>query len=122
MKVEQKVPLSQIQIEKARSLRSVGHTWDDCGAAVGVSYETIRRHLDPEYRARRNAAAARCGGIRRSGKASAANDELHRCTIAHRPPAEVLAERDARALAPRSLSALLLGDPPRGYSALDRRS
>lgn len=29
--------------------------------------------------------------------------------------------RIARADAPRSLSAMLLGDPPKGYSALDRR-
>ena len=38
------------------------------------------------------------------------------------PPAHVLADAAARSNAPRTLSAMLLGDPPIGFSALDRRS
>lgn len=54
-----------------------------------------------------------------ASKASAQSDAVHHtkaCPIA-------LAERDRRlALAPRSLSAALCGDPLPGYSALDRRA
>ncbi len=38
-----------------------------------------------------------------------------------RIPDDVVADRDARLTAPRSLTAVMLGDPPRGFSALDRR-
>ena len=37
-------------------------------------------------------------------------------------PEHVLADAAARSNAPRTLSAMLLGDPPIGFSALDRRS
>lgn len=36
-------------------------------------------------------------------------------------PMEVWVERSKRIAAPRSLTASLLGDPPSGYSALDRK-
>ncbi len=45
----------------------------------------------------------------------------HHATSRHEPPWCVLAERDAAAFAPRSLTALMLGDPPAGRSALDKR-
>ena len=36
-------------------------------------------------------------------------------------PEQVLAERERRQSAPLTISAYVLGDPPRGYSALDRK-
>lgn len=36
-------------------------------------------------------------------------------------PSSVLIDRERRSLAPRTITALLFGDPPPGYSALDRR-
>jgi hypothetical protein len=39
-----------------------------------------------------------------------------------RPPASLIEEAQRRALAPRSISAFVFGDPPSGYSALDRRA
>lgn len=38
-----------------------------------------------------------------------------------RPSPEMLADAARRANAPRDLTAMLMGDPPRGCSALDRR-
>lgn len=38
-----------------------------------------------------------------------------------RPSPEMLADADRRANAPRDLTAMVFGDPPRGCSALDRR-
>lgn len=37
------------------------------------------------------------------------------------PSHEMLADADRRANAPRDLTAMIFGDPPRGHSALDRR-
>ena len=37
-------------------------------------------------------------------------------------PEHVLADAAARSNAPRTISEILMGDPPQGYSALDRRS
>ena len=42
-------------------------------------------------------------------------------TVASRPTADILAERDRYLSAPRTLTQSLLGDPPPGYSALDRK-
>jgi hypothetical protein len=39
-----------------------------------------------------------------------------------RPPSELIEDAQRRALAPRSISAFVFGDPPPGYSALDRRT
>jgi|SRR5687768_1318685 len=38
-----------------------------------------------------------------------------------RPASELIEEAQQRALAPRSLTAEFFGDPPKGWSALDRR-
>jgi hypothetical protein len=52
-------------------------------------------------------------------------DPLHagRHIVKHWAPPSILADRDARraALERRDLSATICGDPPPGYSALDRR-
>lgn len=41
--------------------------------------------------------------------------------LARRPSPEMLADAERRANATRDLTAMLMGDPPRGCSALDRR-
>ena len=43
-------------------------------------------------------------------------------TVSHRPPPEVLAERDLRLELPRTPNTELLGDPVCGRSALDQRA
>lgn len=40
--------------------------------------------------------------------------------IASRPSDELIAEAQRRSAAPRDLTGMLLGDPPRGFSALDQ--
>jgi hypothetical protein len=44
------------------------------------------------------------------------------CVVPVVVPDEVMAERESRLSAPRSLTALICGDPPVGFSALERRS
>ena len=41
--------------------------------------------------------------------------------VASRPEEDILRERDIRLATPRTLTQQLLGDPPPGYSALDRK-
>lgn len=48
------------------------------------------------------------------------NTGIH-VVVTGRPTEDILVKRDAYVNAPRPLSAWLLGDPPPGYSALDRR-
>lgn len=48
------------------------------------------------------------------------SDEAAEYTV--RPTAEMLADRDRRYYeTPRTLTSILMGDPPPGYSALDRK-
>lgn len=39
-----------------------------------------------------------------------------------RPPPDLIEDAQRRSLAPRSITSMLCGDPPKGYSALDRRA
>lgn len=43
---------------KARRLLAEGHTWRNVARLVGVERHTIRRWVDPDYRARHNASMA----------------------------------------------------------------
>lgn len=48
--------------------------------------------------------------------------DLDMAILASRPTEEMLRERDKRnAAAARDLTGLIFGDPPKGYSALDRK-
>ena len=51
----------------------------------------------------------------------ALNSNQHRVVNIEPPTDEMIAERDARLAHPQTLTAVLMGDPPRGQSALDRR-
>jgi hypothetical protein len=56
-----------------------------------------------------------------SGVALSYNMVVRNLEFIDPPPAEVIAERDRALYAPQSLTAMLLGDPLPGRSALDRR-
>lgn len=43
-------------------------------------------------------------------------------TVVRRAPDDVLADREARYAAPRDLTGAFFGDPPQGFSALERRA
>lgn len=59
---------------------------------------------------------------RRKKYAGDHGSKIHRVdSIVVAVPAEALVDRNARAAAPRSLTAFVFGDPPPGWSALDRR-
>lgn len=49
----------------ARRLLAAGHTWRNTARLIGVEAHTVRRWVDPEYRAKHNAATLRCHHRRR---------------------------------------------------------
>jgi hypothetical protein len=107
--------LTAAQRADVRRRRAAREGWQSIGKSYGVSAECIRRTVDVEYRERRNEtflnlSHARAAGIEPSVPAGT------KVIV----PESVLAERDRRLRAPVSFSAAILGDPPQGYSALDR--
>jgi hypothetical protein len=94
-------------VDLRRMQKSLGYTVAEMAEETGRTVGSIRARL--------KAGLPSLGPVGRP----AGNPELY-----DRPrsvPAATLAERTARQLAPaRDLTALILGDPPVGYSALDR--
>jgi len=109
-------------IEEARRLRKEGHAWHAISRTLGISYYVLRCELDAgfyEYRQR-----LKVGPPREKPAGRVRADTENRVLAFDRIPDEVLAERDRRkaALAGRTLTQEFFGDPPCGYSALDRRA
>jgi IS30 family transposase len=105
--------LTNEQLAQARILRREGKSFHAISKSVGRSYWTIRRALDPAARERRYQRE----WARREDRKSNPQDHARRPII----PPEVEADRDRRLSIQRSLTAEFFGDPPKGYSALDRR-
>lgn len=108
-------------IARVRRLRKQGRKWAEIGRMFGMKEDNIRYHVDPEFRERRKAAQLKFSRDYIAGH----HTELDRRgvhIVNHRPSDRLIAEASVRANTPRSLSAWVFGDPPPGYSALDRRS
>lgn len=43
---------------RAKAMRAAGHSWTAIARELHRDYTTVRRHLDPEFRTRRNAGIA----------------------------------------------------------------
>jgi hypothetical protein len=104
----------------------------DCVALTGLSEHTLRCELVPGYRERKIAERlARRKPPRpprppREKKIKPPQERLSCGWLLlgsgnAKPTPATLLERDRAMLAPRTLTATLLGDPPAGRSALDRR-
>lgn len=110
------------QIERVLRARASHVPWSRLAEAHGVSVPGLRRHVDPEYRARMNAYLADYMRKRR------ARHGIQRASAetARRPwrPGDRIADQrrepPARPDPPRSLTAMLMGDPPPNRSALAR--
>lgn len=100
-----------------RSFEAIAHKIGN-----GNTADDVRRALRPQIRMRSKLARQRDEALFEDGKpfgrkAAGLDTDPHRLTI----PGERLRERDAAMNAPRSLTAELMGDPPPGRSALDKR-
>lgn len=107
-------------LEAARQMRAGARAerWPTIGEALGYSHELIRKRIDPVFAASKRLA-------KRDTKAPSkfAGFFSHPDPGQIVVPREVVVERAVRQAAKNRMTtmALLLGDPPPGFSALDRR-
>lgn len=110
--------LTDRQLEKAKGMLARGHGFGPIGRHFGVGYATVRRYLDPEYAERQRAL---------NRKFDANPDRKRTAPAEHgmgfKVSQDEVDERDrlAEAYARRGLSATVFGDPPPGYSSLDKK-
>lgn len=105
----------------ARRLFAEGKRWADIKRVTGLSYDTLKRKLVPEY-AERRAERVRRRRMRKRGESVPALVESRVHPSGPKGPSR---EDIAKALATippddRSLTARIMGDPLPGRSALDR--
>ena len=122
--------------EKARAvkLRKKGWSFDRIAKALGrtemsVRAFIIRENRSPEEKRRQQDQENECRkrnrreGRIRSDYIKTGKVHFNYAKPAERPTPEMMSDRDVRACLPRrDLTAVLLGDPPIGLSALDRPS
>lgn len=105
-------------------MRKAGATSRDIAATLnGRSPKSVEARLNylkrtPAQREARNARRRLMAG--ESGR-RVLNPENHVATKSPEVPPEVWIDRIKRAMTPRSVTAIICGDPIPGYSALDRR-
>ena len=111
-------PWSDEEWRRASQLIDDGHAIEVIAQMIGRSYDSLAckmryEAMDDKQRQheydRINAYRRKEGGPYR------------KVNVADRPMDDILAARDRYLSAPRTLSQRLLGDPPPGYSALDRK-
>lgn len=120
--------------ERVKGMLDSGNSYKFVSAELGIPEHSLHskakwENMSPETKAKKN---LRSKGYRdalrkkprvRPYEAEMSPPRLQFERAIIRPSAELLAERDHRlSLEPRDLTAALLGDPPPGYSALERRA
>ena len=109
--------MTQEQIIEAWKMRSRNISFDRVGKVFGIGAKTVRNALYPDL-------AKKDNSRRRLRRAQFQNSKTAHSVGGHpvHIPAEVLADRDIRRLSEsRSLTAVLMGDPMPGRSALDKK-
>jgi hypothetical protein len=96
---------------KAMRLRAQGFGWTTIAKETGVNNHRIRTAVDPSFKFKRNATARERMSV---GK-------THRVMQPELVPWDIFAEAERAYSAPRTLTAILMGDPPAGRSALDKK-
>lgn len=125
---------TEAQLIDVMRLRAAGMGWMAACSGVGVSQWMARHELDPGYRARRQAVAAKRQAERKRLPRATPGPKKkrtpycgavgHHVRDGHRGhiPADVLADRAARETSQyQSFTSEFFGDPKPGFSALDRR-
>lgn len=92
-------------------LHAEGASIGEIRKITGKSYHTVRSLVDPAHREMRKSAYSPTGA---PTKGYSHNDP--------RPPAEALQQREAAASRPYDIRYDVLGEPPPGRSALDKRN
>jgi hypothetical protein len=108
--------------KRVQHLISRGHSVASIALMIGRSKEQVKgkirwETMDEEKRkARRDRINAR-----NHAREKHLPKRHYTPTITHRAPAEAVADRELRMMAPQTLTGAFCGDPPIGYSALDRK-
>lgn len=110
-------PLAPAVVLQIRRMRARKIAWEAIAQEFGMKSETLRRRVDPAY-AEKRASRRRQKYVPRFDRYERIENGPRRVDVPH----DVMAEREKRLMAPRSLTASICGDPPEGYSALERRS
>lgn len=104
---------------QALRLRKLKHSWESVSRVLGISQETIRKNIDPEYAQQRRSLSQQKRERERHPCADLPRAGMH--VVIHRPTQDMLHQREVRRAVPLTLTQSICGDPPPGYSALDRR-
>lgn len=122
---------SQKEVLLLKQMMNAGLTIREMAVRFGCTDDRVRDRIkqDAKRPHDRKMNAARAKAWREKQKAAGKNpkwpvsDGVRREVVssAGRPSPEMIAEAEQRYLAPRSITSMLLGDPPVGWSALDRR-
>ena len=100
--------LTPEQIAQARRWRRDGMSYRQIALRFGCTIRTVQRAIDPDFRLKWNLTKTTKAIKRGLGKREPIPDA-------------VMIDREARYAAPQTLGGMLLGDPPPGWSALDKR-
>ena len=110
----------------AQRLRAEGHTMAGVAARIGRGINGVKAKFQWEAMTsdQREARAARIFGYKKAWRdRQSSYRPKEQVTKTLRPPDEIIHDREARhAAGPRDLTGAFFGDPPRGYSALERRA
>jgi hypothetical protein len=106
---------------KAQRLRKQGMCWEQIGREMGMRPEAIRRALDPKWcnkaRAKTQKHASEMREVAANRRAARTDHDVR----LEKAPEYVLQERAVRLAVELDPIKELLGEPRRGYSALDQR-
>jgi hypothetical protein len=103
-----RIDISPEQIASARDMRASGVSWANIGLRIGVHENTIRERIDPVFAAAKRFRYAGPHSLLRNGQQRISKAEQERAL------GSIAADT-------RTRHARLMGDPPPGRSALDRK-
>lgn len=112
------------EYKRAMDLIARGHTIPSAAAIIGRSPAQLREKMRWEGMSKaRREELREMTNMRRRNKyiASMPRGPGAYATTSGRPAPDMLAEAQKRLYAPRTISQEIFGDPPPGYSALDRK-
>lgn len=114
---------SQEDLETLKQLLRKGKTHAQIACALNTSVERVKNRVCWDGMSGWQRELKRQGNNRRRLNGRATSDRRQQYPIsASKPKPELLEDAARRLLAPRTLTGELMGDPPIGYSALERRT
>lgn len=109
--------------QRVQDMLKVGKTPLQIGSSIGRSAHQVRSKIQwertPEQK--REERRIQVNARRHASGEYKSTPRPHGYVSAHRPAPAMLEEAQRRLYAPRTISQELFGDPPPGYSALDRK-